>query len=276
MAKRILAAVVALVLAGVGVALVAAYANGADKRALEGMETVDVLVAKEAIAEGTPAEELADLVDVEQVPLRFAVSGGVDSLEDLAGRILTASLVAGEQVSAARFATPEEIRAAGQFTLPDEAADLHRITIPLDAPRAVGGYIAPGDTVGVFVSLDPADGGPDAAAAEEGDVQNSPSSDEFVAGSGGMTHLELHKVLVTAVEGSRVTTAGDGEGEQASGGTVLVTLALAAADAEKLVYAMEFGTVWLSLEPESASEDDTKVVVTLMPRRASELRDVFE
>ncbi|TQM96424.1 hypothetical protein FB476_1292 [Ornithinimicrobium humiphilum] len=57
---------------------------------------------------------------------------------------------------------------------------------------------------------------------------------------------------------------------------MLVTLALAAADAEKLVYAMEFGTVWLSLEPESASEDDTKVVVTLMPRRASELRDVFE
>lgn len=52
-----------------------------------------------------------------------------------------------------------------------------------------------------------------------------------------------------------------------------MTLALSAPDAEKLVFGMEWGTVWLSYEPEDANEDGTDIVV-LTPQ--TDVRDVFE
>lgn len=39
-------------------------------------------------------------------------------------------------------------------------------------------------------------------------------------------------------------------------GSMLVTFAVNADTAEKIVYASEFGRIWLSLEPEDAEEND--------------------
>lgn len=267
MARRVIAAVAALILAGVGIVLVLAYASNADERAMADMETVDVLVATGPIAEGTRADQLTGLVEVRAVPRNFLTSGTVDELEDLEGRLLTTPLAAGEQLQAARFSTPEELRAQNEFELPEEAEDLHQVTVPLANPRALGGNIAPGDTVGVFVSIEPKG-------------EDAPS----------MTHLTLHKVLVVRVEGGYVEAppvaspddedAEPGEGatggpeeEQAAADTVLVTLALEAPDAERLVFGMEWGQVWLSYEPEDADENGTQVVVVTIPDDA---RDVYE
>lgn len=309
MIRRIIAAVAALILAAVGVLLVINYANRADERALADLETVDVLVALQPIAEGTRADQLGERVEVQPVPSKFLVDGTVDDIGDLDDKILTTSLVAGEQLTASRFATAEEIRARADFELPEEAQDMHQVTIPLESPRALGGNIAPGDTVGVFISVEPKD---DPSGDETS--QDEPDSDEpqdqqdgsildggIIGGAPSMTHLELHKVLVVAVEGSRVEmpvpssreaaseedseSAGLGGGNaqqdetdstQVAREVLLVTLALDAPEAEKLVYGMEFGTIWLSLEPEGASEEGTRIVVTTVPRLASEIRDIYE
>jgi pilus assembly protein CpaB len=42
--------------------------------------------------------------------------------------------------------------------------------------------------------------------------------------------------------------------------SLLVTLALSAADAEKIVFAAEFGSIWLSHEPSTADESGTDIV----------------
>ena len=62
----------------------------------------------------------------------------------------------------------------------------------------------------------------------------------------------------------------DAFGDQAAGdeskaagaptGKLLVTLALDAPSVERVVFAAEHGTVWLSAEPSDAPEDGTKIV----------------
>ena len=82
------------------------------------------------------------------------------------------------------------------------------------------------------------------------------------------THLELHKVLVTGVQLENTQgLGGDAEGDDEEGrptsaptGTFLITLALDAPAAEKVVFAAEHGFVWLSAEPEDADESGTEIV----------------
>lgn len=279
--KRLIAAVVALVLAAVGVTLVLRYANQADERALEGLETQDVLVAVSPLAEGTPVEEFGDAVEVRQVPRDYVVEGAVTSLEDLEGNILVSALASGEQLQRARLATPGEVRATGSFELPEEAEDLHQVTVALEKPRALGGNITPGDTVGVFMSFT-AEGQSDYVLHDDGTLEYSPQPEGEDSGGAGdttisTTHLTLHKVLVVRVEGGYVAPPPSEDDEEASAeeaeNTVNVTLAVEAGDAERLVYAMEFGTVWLSLEPEGADEDGTGIVVSTIP---AEARNVYQ
>ena len=105
----------------------------------------------------------------------------------------------------------------------------------------VGGQLAAGDHVGFFVSF-------------EGDDNRA-----------SRTSKDLDKILVTSVQGAPSAAAAaegeaaaDGAGNDAPAvpeGSMLVTFAVNADTAEKIVYASEFGRIWLSLEPEDAEEN---------------------
>ena len=79
------------------------------------------------------------------------------------------------------------------------------------------------------------------------------------------TNLVLHKVLVTKVEG-RASPAKGKEGAEAEGstglpdGSLMVTLAVTARNAEKIVFGAEHGKIWLSLEPSTAAVEGTRVL----------------
>jgi pilus assembly protein CpaB len=289
--RRVIAALVAIVLAVVGFVLILNYASRADERAMEGMETDDVLVAVDAIPQGSSAEDLTDLVETRPVPRQFQVGEPVTDLEDLAGQVTVSEFAAGEPLQQARFATREQLRGRGDYQLPEEAQDLHQVTVPLNAARALGGDVAAGDTVGVFVSLD-ATFNRDLYVDENGNVQfadeatssEQSGDDDGSEGNGSssaslsLTKLVLEKVLVTQVQGGFVpsstsSTDEDEEGESDSGPAdeILVTLALEGGQAEQLVYAMEFGNVWLSFEPETAEEDDDDVKVVQLPDRVGDV-----
>lgn len=113
MIRRVIAAVLAIVLAGVGILLVLRYAQNADERALEGMETQQVYVAVDAIGEGTPAAQLGDRVEVRAVPRQFVIDGAVTDLADLEGELAAVPVPAGEQLTTARWASP---RSCGRGT----------------------------------------------------------------------------------------------------------------------------------------------------------------
>lgn len=291
MIRRVIAAVLAVILAAVGIFLVLRYAQNADQRALEGMETDLVYVALEPIAAGTLASELGTRVEAREIPRRFQVAGALDNLAELDGRLALNDIAVGEQLQEDSWLTPDELRTRGTFEVPEEAQDLHQVTVPLGTARALGGNIAPGDTVGVFMSFDAtferglyvdSDGqvrwledGASAESAEEGGGESSGSL------SISLTKLAIEKVLVVGVRGGYVppstpTTSVDGdesEAEEDSGPSeqVLVTLALTGDDAERLVYAMEFGQVWLSYEPDTAEPDDDDVKVVQLPEEAGDV-----
>jgi pilus assembly protein CpaB len=249
--RRLLAAAAALILAVGGAIVLLAYARGADTRAMAGLQTVPVLVVTAPITAGTHGDQLSNLVTTEQMPAKAAVPGRVQDLAQLDGQVATVDLEPGEQLLASRFAAPSDLRAAGTVAVP--AGD-QEVTVLLQPERAVGGRLSAGDEVGVFLSLSLPDGS-------------------------GQTHAVLHHVLVTQVQGAVVAGApapgaasgtqtaaassgssSSGGSSDASSGTVLVTLALTAQDAEAVVFGQEHGKVWLSLEPDAANTGGTTVV----------------
>ena len=147
MKKQVIAIVVAAVLALLAVVALVVYAKNADDRALEGTETVEVLQATEDIAVKTPASELAGKVELVKVPKSVQIPGALTSLEDLEGQVTTVALVAGDQLSEAKFADPESVKA------PDAVPDgMQELTIPVAGANLVGGAVKAGDRVGVFTT----------------------------------------------------------------------------------------------------------------------------
>ena len=236
MRRRLLAAAAALVLAVVGALVLVGYARDADSRAMAGMKTVQVLVVDQPVAAGTPGDQLSALVRTELLPVKAAADGRVEDLDDLRGQVATVDLQPGEQLLAGRFAAPEHLRAPGTVDVPQ---GLQEISVLLEPQRAMGGRLAAGDTVGVFVS-------------------------QVLPDGTGQTHVVLHSVLVTQVQGAPAAPEPDAAEEDSAGAapaeSLMVTLALTAQQAEPVVYAAEHGSLWLSLEPEGAVTDGTRVL----------------
>jgi pilus assembly protein CpaB len=233
--RRLLAAAAALILAVGGALVLLAYARGADTRAMAGLQSVPVLVVTAPIAAGTHGDQLSNLVTTEQLPAKAAVPGRVQDLAQLAGQVATVDLVPGEQLLASRFAAPSDLRAAGTVAVP--AGD-QEVTVLLQPERAVGGRLSAGDEVGVFLSLSLPDGS-------------------------GQTHAVLHHVLVTQVQGATSSSDTAAANSSASGtpsAGLMITLATTAAQAETVVFGVEHGTLWLSLEPHDADTGGTTVL----------------
>jgi pilus assembly protein CpaB len=236
MKSRIIAAAVAVVLGVLGTVVLLAYVRSVEARpAVAAQPTVPVLVATAAIPRGTTGAELAALVHTRQLAADAVLAGGVAAAADLDGKVATVDLQPGEQILAAKFAEPAELANASGVAA---AANLQQVTIQLESKRAVGGNLSTGDLVGVFISLD------------------------------DTTHLTLHKVPVTAVVPVRggSTENGTGTADAKKPATadptveVQVTLAVAAGDAEQIVFAAEYARVWLSKEPATADESGTTII----------------
>jgi pilus assembly protein CpaB len=240
--------VAAIALAALGTIAIVAYVNGAEERALAGQKVVKVLVVTDDIPAGTPAEDLGDRVDLVEVAEKVKADGAVSTVTTLGGRVAGAHLVPGEQVVEQRFIEPTAYRARGAAV--DIPPGLLSTTIAVDPERAVGGVLTPGSLVAVTASF-----GDEVTGVEQ-------------------SHVTLRKVLVTNVQIDPNGSAGDANDEEDEESTdtstiepgdaptsqFLVTLALDAPNAERLVFAAEHGTVWLSLEPSDAPDGATKVV----------------
>jgi pilus assembly protein CpaB len=238
--RRLLAAFAALLLLVVGTVVLLAYVHGADARALAGIRTVDVLVADQLIPAGTSGDQLDGLVRTEVVPAKTAVVGRVTDLASLSGRSATVDILPGEQLLTGRFARPGDLHAPGTVEVP---AGLQEVSVLLEPQRAIGGRLSAGDTVGVVVS--------------QADKNGVPA-----------THAVLHKVLVTQVQGApapvdpaaKTDPATASSGTAAPSASLMVTFAVSAGQAEAVVFGVEHGTIWLSLEPDGAQTGGTDVI----------------
>jgi pilus assembly protein CpaB len=137
----------------------------------------------------------------------------------------------------------------------DVPEGLQEISFQLEPQRVVGGRIAPGDRVGIFINL------------KGGGLEAKPEQQT--------TQLSIHKVLVTAVQRAPVATpspqpSADGSAPPAEDmslptGSLMLTVAVNDVDAAKIVYASEFSdtaSLWLSKEPLNATDSGKPGIMT--------------
>lgn len=220
--QKLIGIVASVLLAAVGTALLVTYVhNAADDGPTD--KTVGVLVVKDTIPKGTKGEDIGAKVRLMQVPTKVATTDALSSTGVLAGKVASVDLLPGEQLVPTRFASPAEATGV--------APGMLQVTVAMDAVRAIGGQVRKGDSVAVTMSFEDPD----------------------------TTHLVLHKVRVTDVrtaDGALLSTAATGP---APVGNLLVTLAVDGPSLERVVFAAEYGRLWLAWEPKEANEAGTKV-----------------
>lgn len=267
MKRQIIGITAAVALAVIGTVALVSYVQSAKDDAVAGETLVEVYVVRDTIAKGTALGEMGDDVQLAEVPQRLVSPDAIVDLTQYDATLVAAvDLLEGEQLLAGRLV---DARSLVRAAVPK---GLQEVTIALSPERAVGGELVAGSTVGVIFSFEPFDVTAAAPAADPA----APSTTSPVGRTPNTTHLTLHKVLVTAVQFSVVdsTRAAEiqGEGDSSTATTVdpavaeapseqlLVTLAVSPAEAEQLVFAAEFGTIWLTSENEDATEEGTRIL----------------
>ena len=238
MKARLLGGIAALLLAIIGTVMLVNYVGGADRRALEGTKSTDVVVVQKAIAAGTPVSAFGDAVKVKQIPANMMSSGAIASLQDVMSKVASTPMLPGDQVTDTRLASEQAYAGTGVVTVPDT---MQQLSFTVTADRVVGGQLKPGETAALFLSYN--------QGVDPGS-QSSPA-----------TELTLRKVLVVSMQASGQAGSGSSSASTASSppspetapqnitaADWVVTVALAPADAQKLVFAAEFGHIWVARE----------------------------
>ncbi len=169
-----------------------------------------------------------------------------------------------------------ELPTNGALTAFDAVGNIVELGEPIDVPpdyltvvfgvsseRALGGRVRPGDTVAVIVSF------ADDVISSELDPSVADTAEEK---AGRTTDVLLHKALVTDVQvedivGAVRTTDGltvgvpEGSVSGTNSQVYYVTLALPSTQIERLIYALEYGQIWLANQPSTAG-DATNGIVT--------------
>jgi pilus assembly protein CpaB len=207
---------------------------------------VKVLKVVKPVPKGTPADKLGDAVQEVNVPASQKSAGAAESLADLTGLVVSTDLVPDEQVMKARFVTAAEQQRAEVAN--SGGSGLMGVWLSLEPLRALGGRVQPGDQVAVVASF-----------------VNVPSNGKNAEGAVPATAIMLHKVPVLEVVGGIVPVAAPTDGSAAPAAVapiapLLIKLGVTAGEAERLIYAMNNGALWLASEANDVPEVDTKVV----------------
>ena len=269
MKRKVGGILLAVILALVGTIALVAYVNQAKEDAVEDVEPVDVLVFTESVPEGATLSVIEDSVALTGVPPDIVSDSALTTLEGLDPTLVAGiAFEPGDQLLRSRLVSPESLV---RIDVPD---GLQELTVALDPERAVGGALQPGQYVGIIMSFDPFD------VASAGTPQPQEGIDPAVTTTlptrtPNTTHLTLQQVLITSVqisardsdrktEAEDETTTEDGEStevvNEAPGDQLLVTFAVSSTEAEQIVFAAEFGYIWLTRQNDATDPDPTRII----------------
>jgi pilus assembly protein CpaB len=234
-----LAGTAAVALALVGAILIIFYAQGADQRAMASTNPKKVLVVQKAIAAGTPVNDMASSLVIEDVPASAVAPTTLTSLDGKGGKVTAVDLVPGEQLLAERLVDPRDVKASGAVKVP---AGLQEVTFELEPKRVVGGRLEAGDHVGIALNF---------AAGADKSKAGDPT-----------TQLTIRKALVTAVQRAPQATPSakptDGTNPQDTTlpqGSLMITVAVSDVEANKIIFTTINGDLWLTKEPLDAQDN---------------------
>jgi pilus assembly protein CpaB len=230
MQSRVLAILIAVVLALVATVAMVVYVNGADRRALAEQDPVYVWVAAKTIKSGMRGEDAlnGDYIVRKEVATSSAVDGRIRSLEQVKNRFAAFDIIVGEQLLLKRWVGAEDVAGRRLLPIPE---DHQALSIGLDVQQQVAGFVTPGDKVSMLVTM-------------PGEASDT-------------TQFLLQNVSVLAVGTTALSNAaaqGGGRVSQGKGSqsVTAVTLAIEKRHVKNVVHAVQQGTIYLTLMPPSA------------------------
>jgi pilus assembly protein CpaB len=218
MDRRKILLVVAVVVALLGTALVYLYVRGADARANERFDTVNVLRAVAPIEAGETIDDAAAAgkLALEPVAQDYLLPNYQTSVEALSGSVATVRILPGEQIVSDKFGS-EVAGGTGGLLIPK---GMIAISVSLTDTGRVAGFINPGSQVAIFLN------------------GTTPEGQQF-------SRLLLPEVQVIGVGSTTTTqtTTTTAEGTQTTEQLprTLMTLALEQADAERVLLSQTTG-----------------------------------
>jgi pilus assembly protein CpaB len=238
MQSRVLAILIAVVLAVVATVALVVYVNAADERAKANLNPVRVWVADKPITAGTTAvnANLRRLIREVTVPRGSAVDGAVRSLSQIEAKRAAVDIVPGEQLLQSRWVDAEEVTGRRLLPIPP---DHQALSIGLDLTKQVAGFVTPGDSVSMVLSMKrPRPGGADV------------DSSQFL-----LQNIQVLAVGATALSNGG-SQGGGGRVNQGRGSQNLtaVTLAIPETKVVNVVYAAEYGSIYMTLMPAQAED----------------------
>jgi pilus assembly protein CpaB len=140
---------VAAVIAALGTMLVFLYVRGADTRADERYEAVQVLRVVKQIEPGETVEaaQAAGKFETSSVSQKDLLPQALTTTEGIAGKVAVSTIYPREQLTASKFGATAA--AASGLTIPKGKL---AISINLDDPARVAGFVNPGDKVAIFLT----------------------------------------------------------------------------------------------------------------------------
>jgi pilus assembly protein CpaB len=148
MDRRKVLLAVAAVIAALGTLLVFLYVRGADTRADERYEAVQVLRVVKPIAAGETVEaaQAAGKIETSSVSQKDQLPDALTGTEEIQGKVAVTALYPGEQLLSSKFGATGT---ATGLTIPKGKI---AISVNLTDPSRVAGFVNPGDKVAIFMT----------------------------------------------------------------------------------------------------------------------------
>jgi pilus assembly protein CpaB len=146
--------VVAALIAAMGVALVFVYARGADARAAERFDTVEVLIANQQVDPGETFDDALESGKIEKAAIARGqlLEGAGDSTEPFDGKLALTTIYPNEQLVPVKFGGAADVEAAATLPIPEGKI---AISILVNDDGRVGKFLSPGAEVAViFTDID--------------------------------------------------------------------------------------------------------------------------
>ena len=224
MQSKVLAILIAVVLALVATAALVVYVNGADRRAISNQEPTLVWVAAQTIPAGTSGQTAKNTEKIKQeaVAKKDVVPGAVRSLAQIQNLRAAVDIQLGEQLLLKRWVGIEDVAGRGLLQIPEGH---QAVAIGMDAVRQVAGFVTPGDTVSLVLTMN----------------LRGQERSQFL-----LQNIRVLAVGATALANS-AAQGGGGRVNQGKGQVAAVTLAVPQEKVQKVVFAAEHGSIYMTL-----------------------------
>jgi pilus assembly protein CpaB len=237
--RRTLILLGAIALGVVAALLLFNYVRGIEDRANDNARRVDVFVARQDIARGTPGETAASdgAVGQSQIPQEFRPASAIQTTDEIQRKVAVFDIPANSPIVRGMFVDPGQTQISFRARLrnPDHVA----VTVSVDDVRGVAGFLVPGDEVNLMVFPEGA-----AAGAEGGSTALFASTGRYL----------YQKVQILAVgqstllaPGEETATAANGTPAAAAGGSGLITFNVPPEAAQYIATAQQGGGLYMSL-----------------------------